>query len=281
MLIDRVKQLSPMDRLLYWMSEREYIRIRRLHGQPPPWTDDEILQRYRFCNVRRMDDRVSQWLLKHWYQPYRNHPNMLLACTMARFFNLPNTLSAIGFPEVWNADKVRRQLRQMQKRGTIFNSAYMVRGNDGVDKIACVINYTAQRIVKHPPIIDSSSMENSWSEVLRVRGMGSFMAGQVVADMRWGINGSWSDKHSWAPLGPGSRRGMNRLLSRPIESPMNQLEFNGLLMELMITGKRELSSQLTDRLEAIDWQNVCCEYDKYERTIWGQGRPKRVYLGTM
>ena len=67
--LDHVRRLKPLDRLLYWVTERESIRIQRLQGKAPPWTDDPILRQYRFCNVRRMDDAVSQWLLTNWYTP--------------------------------------------------------------------------------------------------------------------------------------------------------------------------------------------------------------------
>ena len=35
----------------------------RADGGPGPWTDDPILQRYKFCNTFRASDRVSQYLI--------------------------------------------------------------------------------------------------------------------------------------------------------------------------------------------------------------------------
>jgi len=37
---------------------------------------------------------------------------------------------------------------------------------------------------------------------------------------------------------------------------------------------------ICDRLEAIDYQNCLCEFDKYERALQG-GRPKRNYDGNI
>ena len=74
---------DPKNRFLYWIKERESIRKKKEAGNPKPWTDDPILQNYRFCNVRRMDDTVSQWLLKNWYEPYFDHPNMLSAAGLS------------------------------------------------------------------------------------------------------------------------------------------------------------------------------------------------------
>ncbi len=51
---------------LYWYFayERFMIYKRRLEGLPPPWTDDEILRTYKFCNTFRYTDRVSQDLIR-------------------------------------------------------------------------------------------------------------------------------------------------------------------------------------------------------------------------
>src|SRR5215467_16060928 len=50
---------------LYWYfaSERQRSYEARLAGQPGPWTVDPIIQQYKFCNVYRAADRVSQYLI--------------------------------------------------------------------------------------------------------------------------------------------------------------------------------------------------------------------------
>src|SRR5580698_5102032 len=50
---------------LYWQfaSERQAVFERRAAGLPRPWTDDEILKTFKFCNVFRAADRVSQYLI--------------------------------------------------------------------------------------------------------------------------------------------------------------------------------------------------------------------------
>lgn len=281
MQIEQVIKLSSFDQLVYWISEREAIRGKKERQSPKPWTDDEILQSFRFCNVRRMDDTVSQWLYTNWYGPYRDHPNMLVACTLARFFNLPEALQEIGFPERWDAKDTRKRLRKMKTQGKrVFNSAYMVRGNDGIDKIACVINFTVQKIARSHALVNNYSMEKTWARLVPIRGMGPFMAGQVVADLRWAVRGAWLDRDQWGPMGPGSRRGMARLIKGEKRTNVtNQAGFNFELMALIAGLKRRLSGLITDRLEAIDYQNCLCEYDKYKRTLHGEGKPKRRYPG--
>lgn len=48
----------------YFASERQSAFERRVAGLPAPWTDDAILQTFKFCNVFRAADRVSQYMIR-------------------------------------------------------------------------------------------------------------------------------------------------------------------------------------------------------------------------
>lgn len=273
-------KLEPYERYLYFVREREKIRLARLANKPKPWTDDEILQNYRFCNMRRMDDAVSQWLLKNWYEPYHGHKNMVLAAAMARFFNLPDVLGKLGFPEKWNPTRTKKILADIRAKGGVtFNCAYLVCGSSGGNKNEMVVDRYLQVLVDDPPSINPDSMEESWSEITRYPGFASFSAGQVVADLRWGMPGLWSDAKTWAPMGPGSERGMNRLLTGTPNPPKGGYYFNEELSKLIADNYIFLPGSITSRMEAIDWQNSLCEYDKFCRTLRGEGRPKRRFNG--
>lgn len=282
MNIEEVKELSPLDRLCYWIKEREAIRLKKEKRLPKPWTDDAILQSYRFCCVRRMDDKVSQWLLKNWYMPNFDHPHMLYAVALARFINLPSSLSLIA-PLVFDGgpdwEGIKTVLRAHREKGnTIFNGAYMVRGNDGMDKIECVVDYYV-RPLERLTELNTDSMEETWKLVLDSYGMGSFMAGQIVADLRWAVSGSWEDKNNWAPAGPGSIRGLNRLHERPIKTPLKQERFLTELRAMMKEVRKRIPRSIHGRLEAHDFQNCLCEFDKMERILFEGRRPKSLYPG--
>lgn len=279
-----LKTLPTQERLAYWIQEREAIRQRKEQGEQQPWTKDPILHRYRFCNVRRMDDKVSRWLLDNWYGPYKNHHNMLVATTLARHYNLPFTLGAItplvfkkGAPDLGAVGQVVRALKKAGHK--VFNGAYMVRGIETVDKTEMVLERVCKPLVENPPDINTSSMENSLAVLMPYWGFSSFMGGQIVADLRWAIKGKWKDKGCWAPLGPGSKRGMNRLHNRPKKSPISQEKFLEELTAVIEWCLSRLPKTITDRLEAMDYQNCLCEFDKYERTLWGEGKPKQLYRG--
>lgn len=275
MKIEQVKKLSPPKRLAYWIAERENIHRKKDMCLQKPWTDDEILQSYRFCNVRRIDDAVSMWLYNNWYKPYKDHKNMLVACALARFVNLPASLQEVGFPERWDPKRIMKILRKRRARGEkIFNGAYVVRGNDGMDKVESVVMFYVDPLAKEPPKLSRVYMQDAWRTLSQRYGFGSFMAGQVLADMRWATSWQFRDKQNWAPMGPGSKRGMNRFLGRPLKNPLKQEEFVRQLRKLM-----ERLGPIVPDMEAIDWQNCLCEFDGYERVLWSQGRKKERYPG--
>lgn len=282
MRIKEVMKLSPMDRLIYWIMERDMIRSKKENNEPKPWTDDQILQTYKFCNIRRMDDRVSQWLLNKFYQ--EDHRNIVVAAAIARHFNLPSCLQLIEHCIFLNSEPDWKQIKiivraHKGKGNSIFNGAYMVRGIGTTDKTEMVIDKVCRPLYDKPPLIERDSMEASVNALLPYWGFSSFMAGQVVADLRHVMTGPWRDRRIWAPLGPGSQRGLNRLYGFVATAHQTQEEFRGMLDDTIRDLPNHLPLSIIKRMEAIDYQNCLCEFDKYSRTLSGEGRPKQKYPG--
>lgn len=296
--LEQLKKLSPMKRLVHWVVQREQVRVLKEMGYEPPWTDDEILQKYRFTNVRRMDDKVSRWLMQNWYGPYFDHPNMLAAVALARFVNKPEALQWVTDavlnrkgPPNWRIIKL--VLRNIKQNGsTVFNGAYMVRGNSikSPDKIGTVVDEYVRPMFEASFIggvweINRESMEKTHTKLQKHYGFGSFMAGQVVADLRWAMKGSWKDRMTWAPMGPGSARGLARLLCG--KKDWKDMKYGGRPCDWLDDFRREvlgnvpslLPRELSSKLEAHDYQNILCETDKYNRVLFGEGKPKQTYPG--
>jgi len=98
---------SVLANLKYWMDERDKIRDRKSSGASKPWTEDKVLQAFRFCNVRREDDTVTRWLAQNWrHASYWDQHNFVPAMIFARIINWPPTLEEIGFPLVWNSEEM-------------------------------------------------------------------------------------------------------------------------------------------------------------------------------
>lgn len=288
MRVEQVLKLTPAERFVYWIKEREKIRLARAGGFSMPWTDDEILHGYRFCNVRRSDDKVSLWLLKNWYLPHKDHDNTVAAAAIGRMFNLPETLSEItslvyrnNRPPDWNGIITRiQQLKQTNR--TVFNAAYIVStSGNKADKIEWVVQKYVRPISKMP--IKTDTIRGAWEQLLEGYGFSSFMAGQVSADLRHALTGDWSDAKTWAPVGPGSARGLARLLY-----PSDWRAMAGRYLgnpEVWLTDFKSAVLTQSDRrvgiigstMEAMDWQNCLCEFDKYSRALFDEGRPKQKY----
>lgn len=280
MLLEEVRKLSPLDRLVYWIQEREAVRLKKEAGEPAPWTDDEILRTYKFTNVRRMDDRVSRWLMDNWYGPRKGHPNMIGAACLARLFNRPLTIEAVSHL-AWESSPdwglITETIKGLAATGPVFNAAYIV-STSGIraNKVEHVLDRYVRPIYEDPPEVDPTSMERSVASLSCRYGYSSFMSGQVVADLRWTVSGTWADRNTWAAPGPGSLRGINRLLGRTPSSPDAGRRWSYEFPKMMATVRAAISG-VSKRLEAIDLQNCLCEWDKMERAVWGEGRPKQLY----
>lgn len=265
-----------------FMVERELVRTRKEAGAPAPWSEDWILNTYRFCNVRREDDKVTRWLKKNWRDPYAGHPNMTAAMLLARMVNWPPTLACIEFPEKWDTEAIIQTIQRVAATGRkTWSGAYIVSTcGQQMDKARYVVETVAAvglAPAYHPRPGDT--LESFWTRLCRIPGLGAgFLAAQVVADMKY------CDPHlmkaedwgTWAASGPGSRRGLNRYFRAHVESKWDEKQWLEHLHRMMDEVIPNLPTQLRD-VHAQDFQNVMCEFDKYRRVVENQGRPRSKY----
>lgn len=274
---------AELDILVYWMLERDRIRAKKEAGQPKPWTQDPLLRDYRWCNVRRLDDRVSQWLFEHWYNAAWSPEQLLCAAVLARLINWPDALAQVGyaFPHF---SVMRTVLRERQDAGgKVFTGAYIVPGVTGKNKVDSVFELVGGIATSSQMLVKATGMKDLWLHLTSIEGLGSFLAGQIVADLAhlptW--NGQpWPDRATWAPLGPGSARGLNRLRGIPKDKAVSQAEFERALPVLIDELRPRVEDLWADRgLEAMDIQNCLCEFDKYRRLTLGEGKVRNTYNG--
>ena len=81
---------------------------------------------------------------------------------------------------------------------------------------------------------------------------------------------------SWTPVGPGSKRGANRIYG--FDGGNKASPENTLLccQQLFLLRKKYLPKDFV-KLELHDIQFQLCEFDKYERTRLEEGEPKMRY----
>jgi hypothetical protein len=112
--------------------------------------------------------------------------------------------------------------------------------------------------------------------LMQFDGLGSFMAAQAVADLKY-VEPLLTalDWYTFAASGPGSRRGLNRVLGYEITAPWSEANWYQQLQMLRKDIERFLPTMF--ELHAQDLQNCLCEFDKYERVRLGEGTPKQLY----
>jgi hypothetical protein len=276
-----------LDLCLQWVREREAVRIRKESGASHPWTTDPIISAYRFCNVRREDDRGTIWIRENIRRPYANHPYLWLMLCIARQINWPETLYELMEVPAWpdadgtfDLELLAHVLNDRKALGKkVYTGAYMISAppTKGADKQA----YIAETVIgalwrrrEHFPTWSATLQRvHEWISVSN--GWGAFMAYQAVVDMRFtSILSAAPDIETWAAAGPGTIRGLNRVHGRPLNHPLSQ---RAALVEL-----RALWPIIMERadveIDFSDVPNVMCETDKYIRVRNGEGKPRALYV---
>ena len=65
MSIRDLKKTPVFDVYWYFAVKRQEVFFNRLEGKESLWTNDPIIQKYKFTNVYRASDRVSQYLIRN------------------------------------------------------------------------------------------------------------------------------------------------------------------------------------------------------------------------
>lgn len=273
---------DKLKKFVYWINERESIRLSKTIGRPAPWTEDQFLQQYRFCNVHRVDDRVSQWLLKNVYEPYRAHELLWFMAACARWVNWPPAIQELmdqgAWPTMWfDADRFGAVIDERVARGDkAWTGAYMIHSlshpdiGKGTWIAAKALQPLYDRRIEFSHFFkqERRTVEAGVGKIAGSFNHGTFMAGQIVADWTYTkLMQSAPDLYTWAPIGPGSKRGMNRLHDRALEGSLSQEQFTDELQELMslVVDMTKIGISMT----AHDFQNCLCEFDKYLRLEQG------------
>jgi len=281
------------DDILYWVAERERIREIKLLNIAKPWTEDPIIQKYRFCNVRRRHDRMSQWMIYNLFSHYvmDDSKDLWFVSAIARYVNWPPSLLALMMngaiphnakdfdPYVFVA-----VMDDLKKEGIkCWGSAYMLYpGREtGSNKAETVAFRFLLPLVTHADdirkAVANNTVEGVVAELSKFYGWNTFLSGQVAADLTYFADelGLAKDLYNWAPIGPGSQRGLNRLFGHSIGHHWHQDQFNEALMIIW----QDIAEQLDlEDITLHDVQNVMCEMDKYWRVLAGEGAPRSIYV---
>ena len=259
--------LDTRARLSYWITEREAIRIRK-SLQQSPLTNDPILATMRFCNVNREDDAVTRWVKTNVRDAYANMdvPFQMQQLTTSRIFNHPATLELL-LPITDFAVALEQLQAIRQKKMKILRGAYLMPPHR---KGAASIEEYWLSVIADIGQQDYAGLETlrAYADVLlNVHGLGPFMVNQLCTDLRYmPIGENTPDWYTFLLCGPGTTRGLNRVLAGDVKARLGKPE---RYTELVLGLRDELVMEMPElALTFRDPNNVAnclCEFDKYER----------------
>jgi hypothetical protein len=277
-----------------FMKERHSVYLARQKGKKWPWTEDPILQQYRFCNVYRELDTVTIWIREHIREPFADHPHLWFMLAIARRINLPATLEELmadkkAWPHkgFWDPGRMVDILDARTARGDpVYTGAYMITAETGAEHIG----QTKSRTTAYSNLLPlwtkngtiapqlGGSLQRAFNAILgQGFAWGPFMTYEVVTDLRHTrYLRDAEDIYTWANAGPGAFRGLNRIHGRPLKQAQSPVTAC-MEMQQLLRVAPQLWPRQWPKLEMRDIEHSLCEFDKYERVRLGEGKPRSLY----
>jgi hypothetical protein len=284
----------------YWRfaAERHRVYEQRLQGLAAPWTSDRVLSAYRFTNVFRAADRVSQFLIRDViYQGDQAVDEVVFRILLFKLFNKIETwqLLRAEFGEVslstFDVETADRLLGDARAGGQrIYSNAYIVppiAGSDGV-KHRGHLRLIASMIEDDLPgrVRDSSTLEAVYLLLRAYPGIGNFLAYQFAVDINYS-DVTDHDEDEFVMAGPGALDGISKVFPG-----IDLREAAQVIRRMTDEQERWLSHYglsfgglFGRRLHLIDIQNLFCEISKYARVahpdvegVSGRTRIKQSFL---
>ena len=266
----------------YWKFAkiRQDIFMCRINNLTPPWTKDPVLSTYRFTNVYRASDRVSQYLIRNViYKGKQTVEEVFFRILLFKIFNRINTwkllIKKIGVP-TWNKFKINTYIKifdEMVANGnTIYSSAYIMPSPTfGKKKKHQNHLQLIEYIMKHkiPKNIAQAKNLNEVFNILRnCPSFGDFLAFQFTIDLNYSTIINFPESQL-VVAGPGAKDGVKKCFSD--NANMSESDIIRAVTDMAVNefSRLGLSFQsLWGRpLQPIDCQNLFCEVDKYSRII--------------
>jgi hypothetical protein len=281
---------------LYWhfAAERQNIFYKKLEGEAAPWTDDVILQEYKFCNSYRVNDRVSQYLLRNviYNGKKYNDEDIIFRIILFKLFNKESTWETLlkEFGDVslsdFNLKNYSKILSDARSRGdTIYNDAYISCANKAFGFELKHENHLAlleKMFIKdkmQDKIVKSKDMKEAFEIIKGYPLIGNFMAYQLITDINYSEVVDFSES-SFTVAGPGSERGIKKCFIN-LEGLSNEDIIKWMANNQKEEFKRlgidfkDLGGRL---LQYIDCQNIFCELDKYCRQALPELKSNRTKI---
>ena len=279
------KNVIPKDEIFryyfYFIQERMNIFWRKYENQMH-LTDDPILQEYKFTNVYRACDRVSQYLIKDIiYNDLEKYSpeDVLLRILVFKVFNKIETweyLSQINEITIYsfNVEELSKELAKRQKDCPIFSNAYMMAGSHALYRGVSAKHQVWLQMIEDEfikghglkQVLKATSMAEVYSQLMNYPLIGNFLAYQYTIDFNYSPYLNF-DENSFVKAGIGAVRGIKKCFKSYGESFEDAILYTHEHFEELIKkyGYTEFQPLPGRKPKLIDLQNCFCETDKYLR----------------
>jgi hypothetical protein len=282
----------------YWKfaAERYRVYLKRLAGEPSPWTTDPILAAHKFTNSFRAADRVSQYCIRQVI--YESGGSMEPEEVIFRvlLFKLFNSIAAwevlvkaFGTPEwkSFNAAAYGAELGRAWAKGKgarIWNVAYVQNQNYRTNLVGKHNRYIA--LLEHmmssgvtKRLQAAQSYEEAF-DVLRSYPLHGkeFIPMQHLTDLNYSPVLNF-DEDDFVIPGPGALNGINKCFGLKLKasSQADLIDGASIIKRCVDIQEDEFKNCGLEpvtlfgrRLHLIDCQNLFCETDKYARVAHPQ-----------
>lgn len=277
----RVVRTSPVfDTYWRFAAMRQQLFMRRVAGDPPPWTNDVTLATHRFTNVYRAADRVSQSLIRSViYEGSQAADEIFFRTLLFKFFNRIDTwerlVEGLGVP-TWahfEHERYARILDGLLARGCrIYSAAYIMPspafGNARKHRNHLYLLEHMMRDGAPQRVARANSLQEVFSILRGYPSLGDFLAFQFTIDLNYSELIDFSEM-DFVVAGPGARDGIRKCFNDT--AGLKEAEIIRLVAERASDEFARLGldfEMLWGRpLQLIDCQNLFCEVDKYARVV--------------
>lgn len=265
------------------------------YQQPKPWTNNPILQNYKFTNVRREHDKTTIYLLNMLAEHEDDSlANKAMNIILYRLFNKIETSQLIGWVDFdeYDDELMRAKLGNAPAGFNYFTNAFYTVGmrqafkrqypEEAFEPI--ILPRVCSDLYEEIPycVFRSATPQEVINSLKQIDGVGNFLAYQIFVDLTYLEEFLWSE-NEFTVSGPGCMKGLSELFV-----DRGGLTYDELLFWLRdncpITPEtcQELMVDLPEwdrRMNIMSLENCMCELSKYVRAAEGRGGPKNKYNG--
>ena len=131
--LDGLEIEDPVQSFFDYCKKREAVRIKRESGEAYPWSDDPILQKGRFLNVFREDDKVSKSIIKFAEPAKEDLPLLIQALFFGRWCNRDSTIDKLSLDDLADPEALKEKLLGLEQWEN--STAYPVEDSYWGDKL--------------------------------------------------------------------------------------------------------------------------------------------------